>query len=232
MNIIKKLPPLALLLGAVTLLQIHGIQFWQTYAHGSLTIGSITLHEAWLWSGVLHIGSLYLWAQRGWLTLPALVLTCIVLAAPLYQLSAPAIAQYQVSNSQPAALEKSEAALLMQRDTLNQNIKELTADKWHSEARKVRAELNSVNTQLNDLYQQQATPEKMAWLSLAVVAVQMLALVMLEILSIHCARVISSKSSPINNDEEKEQPLADNVKQGPWRKPKDSSQQSKTIAAS
>lgn len=185
MNNWTKLPAILLLLGAIVLMQAHAWEFWSQY---DATFGP-------LWAVMLEGAALWLWSQRSIAkNALALVASVLVLAGPLYQVSAPAIKQYQESKTAPALYAKREQQLLADQQRLADSLARYNANSetragWLSAISGAQAELTAVNDQLKALYSEQAQP--MAWQALAVVAMQATALLIFQLLIVLCIRAIT-----------------------------------------
>ncbi|WP_428242993.1 hypothetical protein [Gynuella sp.] len=200
--LLKRLPALMLLIGAITIMQSHAIEFWSQYT-GKLGV---------VWSLMLEGAALWLWAQRSISrNLMALVASALVLTGPLYQVSAPAIAQWQQSTAQPELLHKREQQLQDQRATLTANLATYNANSesrigWAGRIDDANQALASVNDQLHALYAEQAHTTPMPWQSLAVIVMQALALMLFQILIVLCIRAITA---PVpKSSQQQQQPLA------------------------
>src|SRR5690606_29829442 len=82
-----------------------------------------------LWAVMLEGAALWLWSQRSIAkNALALVASLLVLAGPLYQVSAPAIKQYQESKTAPALYEKREQQLLADQQRLTESLARYNAN--------------------------------------------------------------------------------------------------------
>lgn len=185
--LIKKIPAALLLTGAVVLMQKHAWEFWSHYdpAFGPL------------WAVMLEGTALWLWSQRSMAknTL-ALLASLLVLAGPLYQVSAPAVQQYQQSSTAPALYAKREQQLLADQQRLAASLARYNANSetragWLSAITGTQAELTAVNGQLTALYAEQAQAQPMTWQSLAAVAMQTIALIIFQLLIVLCIRAMT-----------------------------------------
>ncbi|MAK90436.1 MAG: hypothetical protein CMI13_04260 [Oleibacter sp.] len=188
MNItLKKLPAAVLLIGGVIIMQIHAIEFWTRYA-GEYGV---------LWSVMLEGAALWLWSQR---SLPknilALIASTLVLCGPLYEVSAPAIQQYQQAITQPDLNAKREQQLITERAQITSNLATYNANSesrvgWAQRIDEANRDLNRVNAALSDLYADQSNVTAMPWQALAAIAMQALALMIFQILIVLCIRSLS-----------------------------------------
>lgn len=190
-NIINKAPAALLLIGAVVLMQKHAWDFW---SHYDPTFGP-------LWAVMLEGAALWLWSQRSIAknTL-ALVASLLVLAGPLYQVSAPAIKQYQESATAPALYQKREQQLLADQQRLNDSLARYNANSetragWLGAITGTQAELTAVNEQLTTLYAQQQNAQPMPWQALTVIAMQATALIIFQLLIVLCIRAITEPAA-------------------------------------
>lgn len=199
---LHKLPALLLLIGAVVLMQKHAWGFWCQY---DPTFGP-------LWAMMLEGAALWLWSQRSIAkNALALLASLLVLAGPLYQVSAPALEQYQKSSAAPLVFAKREAGLLAQRDSLSASLATYNGNSqsrvgWAARIDAMNTELTRVNADLNALYVQQQQPLNMPWQALAVVAMQAIALVIFQLLIVLCIRALTAPRGAVS--EEKIIPLA------------------------
>ncbi len=199
-TMLKKLPAAILLVGAIVLMQIHAIEFWQRHAGQS----------GILWSLLLEGAALWLWAQHRWGTsFLAAIATALVLAGPLYQISTPALQQWQQSQQQPELLAKREAALLAERQRLTASLKTYNQNSqsrvgWAGRIDQTNADLTQINHALNELYAEQAQAMPMGWQALVLVAMQLLSLVIFQTLIVLCIRQISRpvKAAPNTSNQQ------------------------------
>ncbi len=193
---LHKLPALLLLCGAVVLMQKHAWAFWSQY---DASFGP-------LWAIMLEGAALWLWSQRSIAkNTMALLASLLVLAGPLYQVSAPALEQYQQSTAAPALYAKREAGLLAQRDSLSASLATYNGNSqsrvgWAARIDTMNTELTRVNAELNALYVQQQQPLNMPWQSLAAVAMQAIALVIFQLLIVLCIRALSAPRSTVSEE--------------------------------
>lgn len=192
MKNLKRLPAVLLLLGAVVLMQKHAWEFWSQYdpAFGPL------------WAVMLEGAALWLWSQRSIAkNALALVASLLVLAGPLYQVSAPAIQQYQESKTAPALYEKREQQLLANQQRLTESLARYNANSetragWLGAISGTQDELTTVNEQLTALYAEQSESKPMAWQSLAVIGMQAIALLIFQLLIVLCIRAVTEPAAP------------------------------------
>lgn len=190
-RLLPKLPAALLLIGAVVLMQKHAWEFWSQY---DATFGP-------LWAVMLEGAALWLWSQRSIAkNALALVASLLVLAGPLYQVSAPAIQQYQQSTTAPALYAKREQQLLADQQRLTDSLARYNANSetragWLGAITGTQAELTAVNDQLTALYAEQAQAQPMTWQALAVIAMQATALLIFQLLIVLCIRAITEPAA-------------------------------------
>lgn len=180
---IRPLCTAALLAGCILLLQYHAIQFWTTQA-GSSGAG---------WSLLLEGAGLWLWLSP---SLPRRVLggavTLLLLAGPLYQVSAPLIEMgHRTEHTATAGVERS-------RDLVGE-IKTLEAAlAGYLTISQTRAgwsaRIDSTQARLDRLRSEQATlsaaraeaPQHQPWQRTAVILMEALAIVIFQLVAVLC----------------------------------------------
>lgn len=186
-TLFKKVPAALLLIGGVSIMQIHAIEFWNRYA-GDYGV---------LWSVMLEGAALWLWSQHSMpKSLLAFIASALVLAGPLYEVSAPAIAQYQVAQSAPGLAAKREQQLLTDQQRLTESLATYNANSetragWLTAISGTQAELSAVNDRLNALYAEQSEASPMAWQAVVAVVMQALALLIFQTLIVLCIRSLT-----------------------------------------
>lgn len=191
-NTVQKLAALALLTGAVFLMQKHAWEFWSGY---DATTG-------WLWALMLEGAALWLWAQRSVLANGiAFLATLLVLAGPLYQVSKPAVEMLHQSNAQPtvnaerkAELKADKAQLTADLATYNENSKHRAG--WATLIATTKEELKAVNAELKTLATAELAPAPMAWQAQAVIAMQAIAMLIFQIVIIQSIRELTALNKP------------------------------------
>jgi hypothetical protein len=185
MNLLNRVPALALLIGSIVLLQTHAMDYWTRYDTAT----------GWLWSLVIEGAAIWLWAARNWLKNSiAVFATLLALAAPLYQLAAPVLdkqhsAEQSASNlparlaAKQAEIEQLHAALV----TYNQNSQ--SRGGWFPLIESTTAALAIANNDLNVLQTEQATAQPASWQAWLQIATQCVALVIIQ-----CLVVLTTRS--------------------------------------
>ena len=187
---LPKAPAAILLIAAATLMQVHSIEFWQSQAGE---------YSGVLWSLLLEGAALWLWSSHnGWKSALGLVASLLVLAGPLYQVSAPAVTQWQSSNSLPRLQVKQEAVLLAEIVSLESSLAQYNDNSasrvgWSGRIDKTKADLKTANAELKALYAQQEKPEPLAWQSIAAIGMQVISLVLFQLLIVLTIRSLSAE---------------------------------------
>ena len=190
-NYLPKVPAAILLIAAATLMQIHSIEFWQSQAGE---------YSGILWSLLLEGAALWLWSSNnGWKSALGLVASLLVLAGPLYQVSEPAIKQWQSSNTLPELQIKQEAVLLAEIASLKSSLAQYNDNSanrvgWSGRIDKTKADLKTANTELKTLYAQQEKPTAMGWQSISAIAMQAISLVLFQLLIVLTIRSLSAEA--------------------------------------
>lgn len=188
-TIVNKAPALLLLIGAVTLLQIHSIQWWSQYDSSF----------GWLWAVTIEAGAVWLWASASKLRNKiAAVATALALIAPLHELAAPVLADRagveQAADTLPQRTQAAQQrvdALAASLAQYNDNSSDRTG--WHSLIVSTQQQLTAAQLDLQLLQQEQHTPPPAGlsvWLPLAM---QMLAIVLLQCLVVTTTRSLFRK---------------------------------------
>lgn len=189
MNVSARVLPAILICGGIVLMQAHAIDFWVEHT-GKLGV---------LWSIMLECAALWLWSQRGIVkNMAAATTTLLVLAGPMYTVSAPALEQYQTSTTAPAINIARKAQLIEQRDQLSQALATFAENSktrvgWAGRIDATSAQLERVNQQLADLYSTQTQTQPMAWQALAVIAMQACALVIFQLVIVLSIKALTRK---------------------------------------
>lgn len=154
-NLVKKLPAILLLVGAITLLQMHAIKWWSAYDPAT----------GWLWAVVIELGAVWLWSSRSKLRNGiAVFATALALLAPLYQLAMPLVEQHQ---NQQAKLAAVPLLIEQKRDeihSLEQSLAQYNANSqhragWHGVIVSTQSQLTQTRTELAELRRNQRPHE-------------------------------------------------------------------------
>lgn len=179
----KKLLTIALLAGCIGLLQVHSIQFWN--ANVDATTGAAC-------SILLEGAALMLWSSARWprRALGA-VATVLLLAGPLYQVSAPLVHEWHANERGGVANAERRAALEAEIASLDAALSTYLANSsqrvgWAERIDRTQASLDARRAELRTLIADQAAPKRMTWQAQAVIAMQALALMLLQFVGVLC----------------------------------------------
>ncbi len=194
-----RLPTLLVLTGAIAIVQWHSIAFWS---------GQINPTIGWLWSVALEAAALWLWYRKGWgYALLGAGASLLLLAGPLVQTASPILdagleavhadaARGALIVSQEQAVRSAEAQL----DTVLANSQ--AAPKWQRtqwiasigtsqrRADEARAELGHL------VAQSPRSGEVVELRRRAVIAMQALALIVLQVMGILCITSLRARVAP------------------------------------
>lgn len=171
-----RLPALAVLLGAITLLQVHAIQFWMEF------VGPM----GWAWAVLLEGVAVWLWSQRQALRrVLALVTSLLALAGPLYAVCEPLVAEWQSAGSRDAGRELRIEQLQREASRLEETIATFRANSearagWLEPIQVAQARLQEVDHELAGLVAQPSA-QALSWRQQALVVMQALALVIFQL---------------------------------------------------
>ncbi|MBL4797619.1 MAG: hypothetical protein JKY50_09405 [Oleispira sp.] len=191
---LPKAPAAILLIAAATLMQIHSIEFWMNQTGD---------YSGILWSLLLEGAALWLWASHnGWKSALGLVASLLVLAGPLYQVSSPAITQWQNSNTLPGLQIKQETVLLAEVVSLESSLAQYNDNSasrvgWSGRIDETKADLKTANAELKQFYKAQEQPVVMGWQSMAVIAMQAISLVLFQLLIVLTIRSLSAEKKAV-----------------------------------
>lgn len=204
--------PIILIVGGIALLQIHAIEFWIEH----------TGKTGVLWSLIIEMSALWLWSKRGWPTLLAIVASTLALAGPLYQVATPVINELQsntqstVNNQQSKALLTEEiASLEASLVTYNNNSEkrlgwaELIAE-TQNRLFQARAELKQATT---------ATSPPLAWQAWAVVLLQAIALLLVQLVVVMAIRTVTPIKQTIKKHKKPKAPVFQKLFAAPQGQP-------------
>ncbi len=181
---IRPLATLLLLAGCIGLLQYHSIQFWVEHAGSGSLIGAA-------WSLLLEGAALWLWSDRR----PARRLlgglaTLLLLAGPLYQVSAPLLEDAGRAGRQAEAAGERRRDLAGEIQTLDAALAVYLANSasrqgWvaridHTQARleQLRAEQAKITAERAD------APQQRPWQQVAVIGMEALAIVIFQLVAV------------------------------------------------
>lgn len=171
-----------LLGGCIALLQYHAIQFWLAHTGPLGAVWSLLLEGAalWLWSD----------ARAARRALGALV-TLLLLAGPLYQVSAPLIEDAQrTGNTAQASVERL-AAIEGEIHTLDQALATYLANSqtrqgWVARIDHTQARIEQLRSEQAALTAARIEPARQPWQRSAVIGMEALSIVIFQLVSVMC----------------------------------------------
>lgn len=171
-----------LLGGCIALLQYHAIQFW--LAHTG-PMGAV-------WSLLLEGAALWLWSHRmvSRRALGALV-TILLLAGPLYQVSAPLIEEAQRTGNTTTASAARSAAIESEIHTLDRALATYLANSatrqgWVGRIDHTQARIEQLRGEQAALIAAGIEPSRMPWQRAAVIGMEALAIVIFQLVAVMC----------------------------------------------
>lgn len=180
-------------LAAEIVLQVHGLRFWAE--HGGWC--------GWIWSVALGIVAVWFWLHRSsvvrWTF--GIVASLLLLLGPLWQVGSPLVAAIETRQAQQGSVALRLELLRNAETDLSATLATYLANStarsgWAPELARVRAELAATRSELAALAS--APPSARAsWLSLAVIAIQLAALIVLQVAAIAALGVIRSSGAQI-----------------------------------
>lgn len=190
----KKIPALLLLIGAVVLLQTHSIKWWSQY----------DAQTGWLWAVVIEAGAIWLWTANNWLRNSiAACATALALIAPLHELAAPVLEQQQAvtqaADSLPARTEAAQARV----ESLEASLAQYNANSeyragWHGLIVSTQEQLSAARSELANLQAEQTTPVPDTLSTYLPIAMQMIAMVLLQCLVVLTTRSLFTTQNRLN----------------------------------
>ncbi|MDH5785353.1 MAG: hypothetical protein OEZ16_07060 [Chromatiales bacterium] len=178
----RKISAALILIGGVALLQYHAILFW-TEVVDPLT--------GWAWSLLLEGAALWCWSHpRFSIRSLGAVATVLVLAGPLYQVSAPLVEEHvsvDKSAEQRTVITAEVAALEQALNTFLSNSEKRIG--WSGRIDSTQQQLTAARAELRQLTS--AEPERMAWQRQAIILMQAIALVLFQLLNVIMIRTLS-----------------------------------------
>lgn len=184
----RNITALILLVAGIGLMQYHAILFWSEHVDQA---------TGWAWSLLLEGAALWLWSsRRAAQRALAFVATVLVLAGPLYQVSAPLIAEWQASDLGAVANIERRAALAAEINSLetalNAYLKNSEARVgWAQRIDATQARLDTARSELTAVIAAAAEPVHMSWQRQAVIAMQAIALVLFQIMGVIAIRTLA-----------------------------------------
>ena len=188
----KNVPALVLLIGAVVLLQNHAMNWWMQYDQAT----------GWLWSLVIEAGAIWLWsAKNGLRNGIAVFATALALIAPLYDLAEPVLDQQRSAEQATTTLpQRTQAAreriASLEASLAMYNANSQTRAGWYELIANTQQQLTQARDNLAHLQNESATAAPAALSLYLPLAMQMLALCILQCLVVLTTRTLFSHSKP------------------------------------
>lgn len=185
-TILKKVPALMLLTGAVVLLQSHAMNWWTQYDPAT----------GWLWSLVIEAGAIWLWSSRSWLRNGiAVCATALALIAPLYDLAEPVLDQQRSAEQAATTLPQRTQAARERVTSLEASLAQYNANSqtragWYELIADTQRQLTAARQDLTDLQNESTAPAPAALSVYLPLGMQMLALCLLQCLVVLTTRTI------------------------------------------
>lgn len=183
-----------ILLGSVTLLQWHGIKFWQE------KVGS----HGWAWSLLLEFIALWLWYQRSIsFRALALVASVLTLSGPIYHVAKPTFVQsYNVANQHEsnkaklASLESEKTRLIEQLSTYQENSTKRTG--WLEPITAANNRIIEIDNEIIEV--KLSNGEKASWFFDWVILMEVVSLLLFQVVAVLSITSISKKLSEVDGD--------------------------------
>ena len=184
-TLLNRVPALALLIGAVVLLQLHSIAWWSEYDS----------QTGWLWAMVIEAGAVWLWAARHWYcNLIAVFATALALIVPLSELAQPVLDDQRTAQTATDTLPQRTAAAEARIRSLEASLAQYNANSrsragWYGLIESTQQQLTAARADLAQLQAETApAPAELSlWLPLAV---QMISMVLLQCLIVLTTRQV------------------------------------------
>lgn len=168
-----------ILIGCTAVIQYHAIQFW---------VSQVDPVTGWAWSILLEAVALWLWWRRGAIRALALLASLLVMAGPVYHVSAPLVEELH----QGAHADETREARLA---TLDQRIQaqESALERFLANSENRAGWLPAIQDAREDLadarqakaeLMSEAENAGMAWREQAIIAMQALALVLFQVVGV------------------------------------------------
>ena len=184
-TLLNRVPALALLIGAVVLLQIHSIAWWSEYDS----------QTGWLWAMVIEAGAVWLWAARHWYcNLIAVFATALALIVPLSELAQPVLDDHRQAQSAADSLPERMTTQIDRIASLEASLTQYNANVWRKgmdvQIAATQAQLDTAYADLYALQHEQQAPAPTVisvWLPLGM---QLIGVVLLQFLVVLTTRRI------------------------------------------
>lgn len=172
-----------MLIGGIGLLQYHAILFWTN------VVDPLT---GWAWSLLLEGAALWCWSHPR-LSVRSLgaVATLLVLAGPLYQVSAPLVEEHMSVNKTAQQRKDLQAEITGLEASLNTYL--ANSEKrvgWAGRIDEAQAQLTAARSDLRNLTA--AAPQRMEWQRQAIIIMQAIALILFQLLNVIMIRTLSA----------------------------------------
>lgn len=173
---------LLILIGGIGLLQYHAIVFWTDV---------VDPFTGWAWSLLLEGAALWCWSHPRWsIRSLGAVATVLVLAGPLYQVSAPLVSERvsaDQSSEQRTVIAAEIAGLEHALATYLGNSEKRVG--WSGRIDSTQQQLTAARAELRRLTS--AAPQRIEWQRQAIIVMQAVALVLFQLLNVIMIRTLS-----------------------------------------
>lgn len=193
-NIVSVLPAIILLIGGLLLMQIHSMEFWTEH----------TGSAGYLWSLMIEGAAVWLWASSSKSkALLAMIASVLALAGPLYQVATPILDDLQSSQKEIVVSVEQKQSLKDEIITLESALNTYLSNSesrvgWAQRIDSTTNQLVQSRKDLHSLYQAETEVKPQPWQAIALVAMQALALIVIQltlVMAIRSLRVFNSKNS-------------------------------------
>ena len=187
-----------IILMATSIIQWHGMIFWTEHAGAS----------GWGWSIVLEAAALWLWWQPKWhIRALGLIGTTIVLCGPMYQISTPAISALKNGQANKIEIAALQQTLTLQKNQLTKFLENSTKRTgWLPAIQSSQTAIQTTQDKINTLTR--SKDGKPFWEVMALVAIEMLALIVITFAQITSVKWLSEKQHAAHAKREVSEPDA------------------------
>jgi len=185
-----------IILMATSIIQWHGMMFWTEHAGAS----------GWGWSIVLEAAALWLWWQPKWhIRALGLIGTIIVLCGPMYQISAPAISALKNGQANKVEIAALQQNLTLQKNQLTKFLENSTKRTgWLPSIQSTQTAIQTTQDKINTLTR--SKDGKPFWEVMALVAIEMMALIVITFAQITSVKWLSEKQHAAHAKREGSEP--------------------------